>query len=61
MFAPTEPPNRRMTVWEREQELEDAKIWKRVPRWFIRDKPFYPYVIPDTKYCVNFDLNPPIN
>lgn len=58
---PTETPNRRMTPWEREQELIDAAIWKRVPRDYIKDKPFYPWVIPNNKYCVNFDLNPPLN
>lgn len=57
----TEPPNRRMTAWEREQEIQDSIIWKRVPRDYIRDKPFYPYVIPNNKYMVNFDLNPPLN
>lgn len=50
-----------MNAWEREQEIQDAIIWKRVPRDYIRDKPFYPYVIPNNKYMVNFDLNPPLN
>ncbi len=33
----TPTPNRRMTLWEREQELEDAIIWHRVPRTYIKD------------------------
>lgn len=48
-----------MTPWEFAQELEDAAIWKRRPRTFIRDKPIYPYVYTDNKQCVNFDLNYP--
>lgn len=56
---PTPPVNRRMTPWEYEQELEDAKIWHRVPRDFIFDHPTYPYVPQIPKYCVNFDLNAP--
>lgn len=57
----TPTPNRRMTLWEREQELEDAIIWHRVPRTYIKDKPFYPWVRTDERFCVNFDLNPPLN
>lgn len=48
-----------MTPWEFSQELEDARIWKRRPRCYIRDKPIYPYVYTDEKQCVNFDLNYP--
>lgn len=48
-----------MTTWEYEQELEDAKIWHRVPRSYIFDKPTYPWVPQDTMYTVNFDLNAP--
>lgn len=43
-----------MTPWEQEQEREDAAIWKRPQRYFIKDPPFYPYVIPEP--LVNFDL-----
>lgn len=56
---PTEPQNRRMTPWEYEQELEDAKIWCRNPRTFIKDKPTYPWVPQNVPYTVNFDLNAP--
>lgn len=55
----TEPVNRRMTKWEYEQELADAKFWGRVPRNYIFDRPTYPYVPEVPKYCVNFDLNAP--
>lgn len=55
----TEPQNRRMTKWEYEQELADAKLWGRVPRNYIFDRPTYPYVPEVPKYCVNFDLNAP--
>lgn len=48
-----------MTLWEREQEIEDAKYWGRHPRWFILDKHFYPDVPQLSKYTVNFDLNAP--
>lgn len=46
-----------MTPWELEQEKEIANIFKRPMRWFIKDKPFYPYVPTDEKQMVNFDLN----
>lgn len=53
----TEPPNRRMTPQELEEEKFIAGLFKRPMRWFIKDKPFYPYVPTDEKQCVNFDLN----
>lgn len=59
MFGPPEVKNRRMTPKEYEDELQIAKIFGRVPRQFILDKPFYPYVPPVDKYTVNFDLNFP--
>lgn len=43
-----------MTPWEEEQEKEDAYIWKRPRRTFIKDPPFYPWCPPEPK--VNFDL-----
>lgn len=43
-----------MTPWEEEQEKEDARIWKRPQRRFIKDIPFYPGMIPEP--LVNFDL-----
>lgn len=56
---PPEPKNRRMTPKEFEEELQDAKIWKRVPRTHILDKPFYAWVPEIPQYTVNFDLNAP--
>lgn len=50
-----------MTPKEFEEELADSKIWQRVPRTFILDRPFYPWVKTDNTKCVNFDLNyPPV-
>lgn len=61
MFGDPETPNRRMTPQEYADELIISKIFKRPPRTYIKDKPFYPYVLtkPDCKYTVNFDLNYP--
>lgn len=59
MFDPPETPNRRFTPEEYELELMLAKAFCRPPRSYIKDKPFYPYVITDPKYKVNFDLNYP--
>ncbi len=49
-----ESKNRRMTPWEEEQEKQDAEIWGRPRRYFIKDKPFYHGIIPEP--LVNFDL-----
>ncbi len=57
MFEPPEKKNRRMTPWELEQEREIANIFKRPMRYFLFDKPFYPYVPTDETQMVNFDLN----
>lgn len=54
-----QPVNRRMNAWEFEQELQEAKIWGRMPRTHIFDKPTYPYVPTVPFYSVNFDLNAP--
>ncbi len=35
---PEPAQNRRMTAWEFEQELQEARIWGRRPRSFIFDK-----------------------
>lgn len=48
-----------MTPEEYEQELIDAKEWKRVPRTHIFDHPTYPWVPQVPYYTVNFDLNAP--
>ncbi len=55
----TETPNRRMTPSEYEDELFWAKLFRRPPRHYIKDKPFYPYVPTDNHCKVNFDLNFP--
>lgn len=61
MFGETPIPNRRMTPEEFEQELILARIFKRPPCYFIKDRPTYPWVPKptDEKFMVNFDLNPP--
>lgn len=48
-----------MTPKERAEEIQEAIIWKRVPRDYILDRPTYPWIKPDYNYMVNFDLNPP--
>lgn len=48
-----------MTAKEFAEELLDAKIWQRVPRTHIYDKPTYPWVPQDSPHMVNFDLNFP--
>jgi len=52
-----EPKNRLMTPKEMEDELFFAKLFKRHPRRYILDRPFYPYVPQMPKHMVNFDLN----
>lgn len=59
MFPDDTPKNRRMTPQEYEEELQICKLFKRVPRTFILDKPTYPYVPTVPHYPVNFDLNYP--
>lgn len=59
LFPPDETPNRRMTPQEYEEELLLAKLFKRPPRSYIKDKPFYPYVPKNEQCMVNFDLNYP--
>ena len=59
MFGETATPNRRLTPSEMEDELFWCRVFKRHPRSFIKDKPFYPYVPTDEKCKVNFDLNYP--
>lgn len=51
-------PNRRFTQREFAEELEDAKIWHRYPRTFIKDQPWYPWAYPPPKPDICFDLNP---
>lgn len=48
-----------MTPSEYTEEVNDARIWFRVPRTHIFDKPTYPWVPQDSPYTVNFDLNAP--
>ncbi len=59
LFPPDEPVNRRMNPREFKEELEEAKLWGRQPRTFIRDKPFYNLCPEVPFYTVNFDLNAP--
>lgn len=59
MFEPPETPNRRMTPEELQDEYVLASIFKRPPRYFTKDKPFYPYVPTNCNCKVNFDLNYP--
>lgn len=50
--------NRRLTPNEFADELEIAKIFKRPPRNYLYDQPFYPYLPITPKVPrVNFDLN----
>lgn len=46
-----------MNSWELQEEKIIADIFKRPMRWYIKDKPFYPYVKTDESKTVNFDLN----
>lgn len=55
MFGDYVKKNRRFTSKEFEQELEDAKIWRRRPRHYIFDKPDYNTGIFEP--VVNFSLN----
>lgn len=60
LFDDVEPrKNRRLTSREQQEEFEDAKIWQRFPRFYLYDRPFYPWVTTDNTKTVNFDLNPP--
>lgn len=50
--------NRRMTPWEKEQEIQESKIWGHYVREYILDKPYYKDMIITPKIpFVNFDLN----
>lgn len=55
MFGEPPQKNRRLTPTEMQTELEICKWMKRPPRYYIHDKPFYPWVVPEP--LVNFDLN----
>lgn len=56
MFSdPTPVKNRRFTPDEFQTELELAKWMKRPPRYYVKDPPFYPWVVPEP--LVNFSLN----
>lgn len=59
MFGEPYKKNRRFTAKEFEQELDDARYWKRRPRLYIRDKPDYniPIIEPLVNFHVNFSLN----
>ncbi len=55
MFGEPTVKNRRFNPYEREQEIQEAKIWDRYPRDFIFDRPHYKNLIPEP--IVNFRLN----
>lgn len=59
MFGQPYKKNRRFTSKEFEQELDDARHWKRRPRQFIFDMPDYNLGIiePLVNFDVNFSLN----
>lgn len=59
MFGePTRKKNRRFTHKEYELELEMCKVFRRPPRQFVDDPPFYPWLPPAPIVpCVNFLLN----
>lgn len=59
MFGQPYKKNRRFTPKEFEQELEDARIWKRRVRHYIRDPPDYKLNViePVVNFNVNFSLN----
>lgn len=46
--------NRRFTPYEEQTERELARIFRRPPRTFFYDDPFYPYCVPEP--LVNFDI-----
>ncbi len=47
--------NRRLKPHELETEYMLASIFRRPPRTYKDDKPFYPYCVPEP--MVNFNLN----
>lgn len=59
MFGQPYKKNRRFTPKEFEQELEDARIWKRRVRHYINDMPDYKLDViePLVNFDVNFSLN----
>lgn len=55
MFGNSTIKNRRLNPKEYAEELEDAKIWRRYPRQYLLDIPYYPDCVPEP--LVNFSLN----
>lgn len=55
MFGQSTVKNRRLNPKEFADELENAKIWRRPPRQYLLDTPFYPDCVPEP--LVNFSLN----
>lgn len=51
----TRKKNRRFTPQEFAMELELCKAFKRPPRTYVDDKPYYPWLVPEP--VVNFQLN----
>lgn len=60
MFGDNVSKNRRLTVKELEDEIQEAAIWRRPVRSYIKDKPYYPYCKPEplvNQPLINFSLN----
>lgn len=54
----TNKKNKRFSAKDFETELELCKIFRRPPRTFPTDPPFYPWLPPAPIIpCVNFSLN----
>lgn len=51
----TRKKNRRFTPEEFELELQLCKAFKRPPRTYVDDPPYYPWLVPEP--VVNFQLN----
>lgn len=55
MFGETKNKNRRLTPRERADDLEDAIIWGRYPRNYLKESYFYKDM--NIEPLVNFSLN----
>lgn len=58
MFGQSTVKNRRFNAKEFEQELQEAKIWRRRPRLYIFDKPDYNtnVIEPVVNFALNFNF-----
>lgn len=60
MFGDDLTKNRRLNVKELQDEIENASIWRRPVRSYVKDPPTYPWCVPEplvNQYPVNFSLN----